>query len=191
MAEDKDILDNEDDVNKNDDLDNDSDESPAAAEGVNRKKIIMILLPLLVVVGAAVGIYFSGIADSMFGGVAETTEEKVEDEKALSHREIIDTIFYDVPEIVVNLSSRSRKQGSLMRVKIALEIEKASDLTRIEEVLPRITDSFIVHLREIRPEELEGSAGVYRLKEELLSRVNRAVRPAKVYDIRFKQFEIH
>ena len=159
---------------------------------VNRKKIIMILLPLLLVVGAAVGVYFSGVADNMFSGVAEKVEDvKASASEALSHREVVNTVFYDLPELVVNLNSHSRKQGSLMRIKIALEIEKATDIPRIEEVLPRVTDTLIVHLREVRPEELEGSAGVYRIKEELLSRINRAVRPARVYDIRFKQFEIH
>ena len=184
MAEDNEII-NDDEANGND---ADSDDV-SSGNDINRKKIIMILLPLLLVVGAAVGVYFSGVADSLFGTM---TEKPIEDDgKDLTHREVVDTVFYDLPEIVVNLQSHAKRHGGLMRMKIALEIEKATDIPRIEEMLPRVTDTFIVHLREIRPEELDGSAGIYRLKEELLYRINRAVRPAKVYDIRFKQFEIH
>ena len=48
-------------------------------------------------------------------------------------------------------------------------------------------DNFQVYLRELRPEELSGTKGIFRLKEELLVRVNNAVHPARVYDILFKE----
>jgi flagellar FliL protein len=50
-----------------------------------------------------------------------------------------------------------------------------------------VIDSFQTHLREMRPEDLDGSAGMYRLKEELLRRINQAVFPAKVDAILFKE----
>jgi flagellar FliL protein len=46
---------------------------------------------------------------------------------------------------------------------------------------------FQVYLRELRPADLEGSAGTFRLKEELLRRVNMAVHPAKVDAVLFKE----
>ena len=46
------------------------------------------------------------------------------------------------------------------------------------------------YLRELRLEDLQGAAGVYRLREELLVRVNQAVRPAKVNDVLFKDMLI-
>ena len=51
---------------------------------------------------------------------------------------------------------------------------------------PRIIDNFQVYLRELRVEDLRGSAGIYRLREELLARVNNAVHPTKVKDVLFK-----
>ena len=54
-------------------------------------------------------------------------------------------------------------------------------------MLPRIVDNFQVYLRELRLDDLRGSAGVYRLREELLARVNTAVRPAKIKDVLFKE----
>lgn len=190
MVEENEINDEENQNEEGKPSEENAEETTSSSE-LNRKKIIMILLPLLLVIGATVGVYFSGVADNILGDMAEKTEEQPVDGDVFSQKEIVDTVFYDLPEMVINLQSHSRKQGSLMRIKVSLELEKATDIPKIEEVLPRITDTFIVHLREVRPEELEGSAGVYRLKEELLYRVNRAIRPAKVYDIRFKQFEIH
>lgn len=42
-------------------------------------------------------------------------------------------------------------------------------------------------MRELRPSDLDGSAGMYRLKEELLRRVNMTVYPAKVDAVLFKE----
>jgi flagellar protein FliL len=53
----------------------------------------------------------------------------------------------------------------------------------VHQFVPRILDSFHMYLRAITPEELQGSEGVYRLKEELLVRANEAVRPAQVRDV--------
>jgi flagellar FliL protein len=57
----------------------------------------------------------------------------------------------------------------------------------VNENLPRIVDNFQVYLRELRVDDLQGSAGMYRLREELLRRVNLAVRPARVKDVLFKE----
>ncbi len=57
-------------------------------------------------------------------------------------------------------------------------------------MLPRVVDSFQVYMRELRIEDLDGSAGMFRIKEELLSRVNAAVYPIEINDILFKEMLI-
>ena len=51
--------------------------------------------------------------------------------------------------------------------------------------MPRLQDLFTTYLREMRPEELRGSSGTQRLREELIARANLAVAPARVADILF------
>ena len=60
-------------------------------------------------------------------------------------------------------------------------------LAQLESLLPRVVDNFQVYLRELRVEDLNGSAGLYRLKEELLVRVNTAIKPHKVNDVLFRE----
>jgi flagellar protein FliL len=60
-------------------------------------------------------------------------------------------------------------------------------VARLQAVMPRVIDNFQVYLRELRVEDLRGSAGVYRLREELLVRVNSAAAPVKVRDVLFKE----
>jgi flagellar protein FliL len=72
-------------------------------------------------------------------------------------------------------------------MSVSLELDSAADLPKLQAVLPRIIDNFQVYLRELRVEDLKGSAGMYRLREELLLRVNAAVAPAKINDVLFKE----
>jgi flagellar FliL protein len=53
--------------------------------------------------------------------------------------------------------------------------------------MPRLQDLFQTYLREMRPEELRGSAGTYRLREELIARADIAVAPARIQDLLFTE----
>jgi len=52
---------------------------------------------------------------------------------------------------------------------------------------PRIVDTFNTYLRELRTSDLSGSAGIYRLREELMARLNKTVEPGIVKDILFSE----
>ena len=98
------------------------------------------------------------------------------------------TGFVDLKEMLVNIAgSQPGERQSVVKVKIALEIADAKTAPDIQPLLPRVEDMFQVYLRELRPADLEGSAGTFRLKEELLRRVNAAVHPAKVDAVLFKE----
>ena len=95
-------------------------------------------------------------------------------------------VFFPLEELIVNLNTGGRK-STFLKIKVSLELASAGDVKRIETVMPRIMDNFQVYLRELRIEDLKGSAGMYRLREELLTRVNTAAAPAKVRDVLFKE----
>lgn len=94
-------------------------------------------------------------------------------------------VFYDLPEMTVNLATDGRT--TYLKVRIALEVENRAMIDQIQPFLPRILDAFQIYLRELRPADLEGSAGLFRLKEELLRRINLSVYPAKVEGVLFKE----
>ncbi|WP_298983940.1 flagellar basal body-associated FliL family protein [uncultured Roseibium sp.] len=94
-------------------------------------------------------------------------------------------VFYDLPEMTVNLATDGRT--TYLKVRIALEVENRAMIDQIQPYLPRILDAFQIYLRELRPADLEGSAGLFRLKEELLRRINLSVYPAKVEGVLFKE----
>jgi flagellar FliL protein len=74
-----------------------------------------------------------------------------------------------------------------LKVKIVLEVKEEKQVEAIKPSLPRVTDIFQTYIRELRPSDLNGSAGLFRLKEDLTRRVNAAVAPNQVSAVLFKE----
>jgi len=148
-------------------------------KGLSGKALILfIVLPLLLIVGGGGGAYFAGVFDAE-EPVAEPAEEAVKEvEKTV--------VFYDLPPMLINLNVGG-SDASFLKLGIALELDDETVLPELEKLLPRVMDNFQVYLRELRREDLRGSAGIYRLKEELLYRINSSVKPIQVKDILFKE----
>ncbi len=67
-----------------------------------------------------------------------------------------------------------------LQLKLTLEMHDHDVAVALQEQTPRLQDMFQSFLREVRPEELNGSAGTYQLKAEILRRVNLVAAPGKV-----------
>ena len=149
--------------------------------GGKKKLLLSTALALFLVGGGAAGAYFSGLLEpliAMLGGADETAAEETTGQR--------EAVFFDLPGILVNLNTDGRK-STFLKIRVSLELENTEDVARIEAVMPRIIDNFQVYLRELRVEDLKGSAGMYRLREELLTRVILAAAPSKVSDVLFKE----
>ena len=155
---------------------------PGAGGKKGGKKIVLfVVVPLLLLIGVGAGVYFSGMLD----------EEPVKKVEAANANAVDETggpgHYFEIDEVIVTLSGGPGQKQSFLKMRINLELQKASDQARIEQVMPRIIDNFQVFLRELRIEELQGSHGLYRVKEELLARVNAAAHPVKIKDVLFKE----
>jgi flagellar FliL protein len=98
--------------------------------------------------------------------------------------------FVDLPDVLVNLSNSGGDRTQYLKVKIVLELPDSSLVPQIQPLMPRVMDAFQTYLRELRPTDLDGSAGLYRLKEELTRRVNAAVAPNHVTAVLFKEIVV-
>jgi len=94
--------------------------------------------------------------------------------------------FFDVPDIVVNIQSTDSTPAYL-KLAVSLELDSVEAKAAIEPVMPRVVDQFQTYLRELRVDDIRGSMGVMRLKEELLRRVNLAASPTPVRDVLLKE----
>jgi flagellar FliL protein len=147
-------------------------------KGLLSKKMLMIAVPalLLVLGGAGGGAYFFLFKKS------DAQMAKADDVPLTPPK----VAFSDMADILVNIQS-SDGTPAYLKLGISLELEDDAQKTAITPLMPRITDQFQAYLRELRLDDLKGSAGVLRLKEELLRRVNVAAAPYHVRDVLLKE----
>jgi flagellar FliL protein len=151
-------------------------ETPAKKGG--KGKLILLAVPVVLLLTGA-GLWFTGILPHMLG--MDKHQEHAEEAA-----KPVPPVYIDVPEMVANLNSNAHKP-SYVKLTARIEVPKPEDAEKVRAALPRLQDMMQTYLREMRPEELRGSAGTYRLREELLVRANAAVAPAKVSDVLFIQ----
>ena len=160
-------------------------EGEDASKGGGKGKLIIIIVAgvLVLLLGAAAAAYFFGLFDS------NSTDQQNVITKAGEVPEnnfVAPAFFYELPEIAVNLNTIGRK-AARMKLIVSIEVSDPELIPKLEALLPRIIDNFQVYLRELRVGDLKGSAGIYRLREELLTRVNSAIAPSKVKGVLFKE----
>ena len=148
-----------------------------AAQPKSKFKLIVMVVALLAVLGGGAASYFFFFRHN---------EEAHAD--AAAH--VKPPVFVEVPDMMVNLSSSPGERVQYLRVKVVLELKEEKQIEEIKPTMPRVTDIFQTYLRELRAADLNGSAGLFRLKEELTRRVNNAVAPVKVSAVLFKEIVV-
>lgn len=174
------------DEDLDEDIGGEADEEGGGKSGGKKKLIILIGVALLVVIGGVAAAYFTGLLDplvKMIAGSEETAGGHAKEEGPRTG----EAVFMDVEEILVNLNTGGGRKQTFLKIKVALELADKKDEQRVQTLMPRVRDNFQTYLRELRVDDLKGSAGMYRLREELLTRVNAAVAPAEVLDVLFKE----
>jgi flagellar FliL protein len=166
------------------DADVDTDAAPEAAKpaggsfigrllgrfkGMSRKQMMIYGGAAVLIIGGASGGYLF-----LAGG---SEPEKPAVAKAVHH---------ELPEMLVNLSA-GNDRPQYLRVKVTLEVDDQAVVEALKPAMPRVIDTFQVHLRELRAGDLQGSAGLFRLREELTRRVNHAIAPHKIRAVLFRE----
>jgi flagellar FliL protein len=159
-----------------------AEEAAAEAPKSSRKRTLLIAAPVALAVAAG-GLWFSGMLPRPFGGHEAAPKE------AGAAAERPAPVFVELPEVIANLNGNPRRP-SYIKVRPRLEVAHADDVARVQAAMPRLLDMFQTYLREMRPEELRGSAGTYRLREELIARASIAAAPARVTDVLFTEMLI-
>ena len=178
-------------------------EGAEGEEGAPKKKklsgkqlILFIVLPAVLVLGgggaAAYLLLFKGggaeqhaAADSggghgkAKGGHGEEAAEGVPGPNGttITHGEGV--IFVALPELLVNITGADGRPAYL-KLKLTLEAPDQAAVDALTPAVPRVNDQFNGFLRELRTDDLTGSAGAYRLRLELLRRVNLVVAPSQI-----------
>ncbi len=160
-----------------------------------KKKLIIIAGAVVLLLAIVGGLFAAGVI-----GGGEKKEEGEHTEEAVTeggheasaeggHGDAKATVpnaptYYELPQFLVNLNSATGKV-SFLKMSVTLELKDATAVPVMDANKPRIVDTFNTYLRELRPTDIQGSAGIYRLRTELLTRLNGTVEDGLVKDILF------
>lgn len=155
-----------------------ADGADAPKKKLSGKKLIIILIPVLLLLAGGGAAYFLGF----IGGKEPEHEEAAEKPPPPPPPSMI----YPMPDILVNLNTAPTARGAFVKLTSTIDLVE-EDVTLFEDALPRVIDTLITYMRELRPEDLRGSAGLVRLREELLARIKVSAAPARVNDVLFRE----
>lgn len=166
------------------DTDDANDETPARSGKLGKlaKLKLKKKSPLTLAIAAAVLFVVAGVGGYLYFGKSGSENH--------SEVQLKPATFVDLPDVLVNLSSAGSERTQYLKVKITLEVPDENLVHKIQPLMPRVMDAFQTYLRELRPTDLDGSAGLYRLKEELTRRVNAAISPDHVNAVLFKEIVV-
>jgi flagellar protein FliL len=157
--------------------DNDQDDGASKSEeaGAPKSKLKLIIaaaVVLLLVAGGGTWFFF-------FRGHAEEAHAEAPPPKPPN--------FIEMPDMLVNLVGQPGERVQYLKVKVVLEVKEEKQVELIKPALPKVTDIFQTYMRELRAGDLAGSAGLFRMKEEMTKRVNLAIAPSQVSAVLFKE----
>lgn len=165
--------------------------APAKKKWTTKSLLLFVVAPavLVLALGAGAFMFLMGGGEEQTASADGHGAEAGHGAEGEGHGAATTAVFYDLPEILVNLASTGPKPVYL-KLGVSLELDGPDGSHAIDPVMPRVLDNFQIYLRELRLEDLQGSAGLLRLKEELIRRVNLAVAPVVVKDVLFKDMII-
>jgi flagellar FliL protein len=152
-----------------------SEEVVAKPKG--KLKLILAVVMLLAIVGGGLGWFFF-------------LRHRGEEQQHVEAPPPKPSSFVEVPDMLVNLVGLPGERVQYLKLKIVLEVKEEKQVETIKPNLPRVIDIFQTYLRELRASDIGGSAGLFRLREELTKRVNAAVSPDKVAAVLFKEIVV-
>jgi flagellar protein FliL len=168
-------------------LDTEADlEEDAEGAGEQPKSKFALKLPplkFLIIGGLALALVGGGVG-AYFVFFTHKEEAKVDPHAAKP------AVFVDLPEVLVNLANGNSDRTQYLKIKVVLELPDQKMIEQITPIMPRVMDAFQTYLRELRPSDLDGSAGLYRLKEELTRRVNASIAPSRINAVLFKEIVV-
>jgi flagellar protein FliL len=150
-----------------------------AKKAIPRRLIIIAAAALIVMLVGGAALYFF-----VFAGRGADTTAKAQADAAAA---VPDTFIFNLPTMTVNLNDDGAAGDQFLKLTVALEVANESVMKDIQPRMAKVVDAFQVYLRELRKSDLEGSEGIYRLKEELRRRINVAIFPDQVDGILFKE----
>jgi flagellar FliL protein len=147
------------------------DQEPPKPKKFNTKVILAIIVLLLLIVGG--WFFYKNIIQ----------EDEIAEKSLMGQ-----TFFLDLEPITVNLRAGSENNLAWLRIKVTLEVKGQNNYDLLKKMTPKVMDIFQTYLKELKKSDLDGSFGIYKIKDEMMMRINVILAPAQIENILFQEF---
>jgi flagellar FliL protein len=148
------------------------DQEPQKPKKFNTKVILAIIALLLLMVGG----WF------IYKNIVHNEEKTIEES-------LMGQIFFlDLEPITVNLRAGSENNLAWLRIKVTLEVKGQNNYDLLKKMTPKVMDVFQTYLKELKKSDLDGSFGIYKIKDEMMMRINVILAPTQIENILFQEF---
>lgn len=148
-------------------------------------KKLFIIIGVVVSLCTLLGVlFFTSLFDLMMGDVNPDSEKNAAE--VLQAKSVT---YLPIPELTINLKKTSSRSRTLT-ASFVLALENENVRKNVNHFIPMIQDQFHTFLREMDVSDLEGMAGIERVSQEMLIRINRVVAPFSVTDVLVQKFYI-
>jgi len=150
-------------------------------------KLLIILFILIFLIGAAIGAVIflapGAIPDSLIFWEAKGAGKKVKETEKKSQGHI-----YSMDPFIVNLADQGRLR--YLKTRISIESQEMKVNEEYEKRLPQLRDMILTVLSSKSYGEISDSEGKMKLREEIITKLNRLLRTFQVKTVYFTEFMI-
>lgn len=157
----------------------DAEQAPSGLKGklAKFKWVLVGLVVVLIFGGGGAGLYLTGFF---------TVHKPHEVTLALPDQ----AVFYEVPRMTVDLSPSQGHARPFIRLVLQVELQGESAKTAFIDREVKILDLIQSHLRTVTVQELQGSEGTENLRKDLVTIVNRIIKPERAIAVLYKEILI-
>lgn len=141
-------------------------------------------------------LYFPVVMVAIGSGLWLTWVEQRAAVAALEYRRSVSgekVAYFTLPEFLVDLSPDLNGRTAYLKMNASIALRGAVSVERaatIDEAQPALIERLTFFLRELRPEDFDGSEGMARVKREMLRRVNLVIAPESADEVVIEELVI-
>ncbi len=156
-----------------------------------KKHYVILFLVIFILLATGLLIFLENTIglDRLLNPTAQV-EESIRLRKESVNRVIKNRRYMNIEDVINATLYDEQERSVFLSIRLSLELQLDDDRDQIQKVVPIIVDSIQSYLRSIRPDELAGTQGIYRVREELVFRINRIIAPVVINDVLFKEFSL-
>ena len=128
------------------------------------------------------------LALALIGGIVlYKILHKIQEKDLVASNTPKQVMFVPLDEMTINLRSGLESNATWLRVKVTLEVRGKENYDAVSQLSPKVMDILQTYLKELRRGDLDGSFGIYKMKDEILTRLNTVLYPARIEDVLFQE----